>query len=534
MAAAAGLRAQLGRYHGVRRANSVGRLATVVAEEEEVVKEKTPAALQPAAVKQEPTSIGFLPSPAATSILLPAVKSDPSRLGFEIAPSLTVIVDSELGRLDARTEKPIRVKQEQTRDADSSDGDEPEMFEVDEIVGERKVGTEREFRVRWKGYRGEPDEFTWEPATPKEREVPELVARFRDREGGSTDVADVKCEPLPRATVRLGCDALAVVAELELHETEMHSSPDEREVQAEEKDNNEDEEDYEEIRRKNIERNNKRLAEVGVDTAKTALQRAATEPVAKKKKLRQRTPIDESQRRRSQRARSKPDRYSNAPDEDEGDDDWEEEEDEEEEDEEEAEEAGDEEEEEEEEEERVPARRQSSRRQAAKAAAGTSFNEASMTANAITGAKAAATVTTAPNKPSAAEIVTSQHRGVSWSKARGKWEARIMVDGKQRYLGYFTDESEAAQQYKRAAEAKKAGRPLPAALGRDTTKDTSQHRGVSWHQTIGKWQARISVDGKERHLGCFADESEAARAFDAAHRQHGRPEAHCNFKKRKR
>jgi hypothetical protein len=91
-----------------------------------------------------------------------------------------------------------------------------------------------------------------------------------------------------------------------------------------------------------------------------------------------------------------------------------------------------------------------------------------MTANATAGAKAAATVTTAPNKPSAAEIVTSQHRG------------------------------------------------------------------VSWHQTRGKWQARISVDGKIRHLGCFADESEAARAFDAAHRQHGRPEAHCNFKKRKR
>jgi hypothetical protein len=57
---------------------------------------------------------------------------------------------------------------------------------------------------------------------------------------------------------------------------------------------------------------------------------------------------------------------------------------------------------------------------------------------------------------------------------------------------------------------------------------------MSWHQASSKWRAQIRVDGQVRHLGRFAEEAEAARAFDAAHRQHGRPEADCNFKKRKR
>jgi hypothetical protein len=38
----------------------------------------------------------------------------------------------------------------------------------------------------------------------------------------------------------------------------------------------------------------------------------------------------------------------------------------------------------------------------------------------------------------------SQHRGVSWDKASGKWRATIRIDGKQRFLGSFAGEEEAA------------------------------------------------------------------------------------------
>jgi hypothetical protein len=43
--------------------------------------------------------------------------------------------------------------------------------------------------------------------------------------------------------------------------------------------------------------------------------------------------------------------------------------------------------------------------------------------------------------------------------------------------------------------------------------NTSGVAGVHWHKKTGKWIARIDVDGRRRHLGCFAtrDEAEWAR-----------------------
>jgi hypothetical protein len=54
---------------------------------------------------------------------------------------------------------------------------------------------------------------------------------------------------------------------------------------------------------------------------------------------------------------------------------------------------------------------------------------------------------------------------VSWHKGRGKWKAHIKVDGKKHHLGTFADESAAARQYKKAEEARDAGRPLPVGDG---------------------------------------------------------------------
>lgn len=44
---------------------------------------------------------------------------------------------------------------------------------------------------------------------------------------------------------------------------------------------------------------------------------------------------------------------------------------------------------------------------------------------------------------------TSKYKGVSWS--RGKWQATIKVNNKAKFLGYFTDEKEAAAAYNEAA-----------------------------------------------------------------------------------
>jgi len=48
------------------------------------------------------------------------------------------------------------------------------------------------------------------------------------------------------------------------------------------------------------------------------------------------------------------------------------------------------------------------------------------------------------NKSGAYANNTSGYRGVSWDKNAGKWRAQLTLDGKKRYLGYFTDAEEAA------------------------------------------------------------------------------------------
>lgn len=45
---------------------------------------------------------------------------------------------------------------------------------------------------------------------------------------------------------------------------------------------------------------------------------------------------------------------------------------------------------------------------------------------------------------------------------------------------------------------------------------SSRHKGVSWHRATRKWRATIKANGKSRHLGTFASEEDAARAYAEA------------------
>jgi hypothetical protein len=56
----------------------------------------------------------------------------------------------------------------------------------------------------------------------------------------------------------------------------------------------------------------------------------------------------------------------------------------------------------------------------------------------------------------------------------------------------------------------------------NTTKrrnNSSGFKGVFWHRRLSKWFAQITCNGKQRHLGCFADKESAADAYARAARE---------------
>lgn len=77
---------------------------------------------------------------------------------------------------------------------------------------------------------------------------------------------------------------------------------------------------------------------------------------------------------------------------------------------------------------------------------------------------------------------------------------------------------------------------LRAASHKDNIRNASLTRrsdtglkGVGYSQSRGKYRARIMIDGRDHHLGYFANAAEAGRAYDAAARAHFGQFASTNF-----
>ena len=111
--------------------------------------------------------------------------------------------------------------------------------------------------------------------------------------------------------------------------------------------------------------------------------------------------------------------------------------------------------------------------------------------------------------------------------------AQIMIEGKNRHLGYFEKEEEAAIDYARAVFKYKGQEalnnlrernssapaidladvppqlPIPKSDGH-VKEGASKYAGISFHKTNNKWQAKINIDGKTRHIGYYENEDDAA------------------------
>ena len=51
-------------------------------------------------------------------------------------------------------------------------------------------------------------------------------------------------------------------------------------------------------------------------------------------------------------------------------------------------------------------------------------------------------------------------------------------------------------------------------------KSSSRHKGVVFHKKLGKWQSQIRINGKQKHLGVFEHEDDAALAYNSAAKKH--------------
>ena len=116
---------------------------------------------------------------------------------------------------------------------------------------------------------------------------------------------------------------------------------------------------------------------------------------------------------------------------------------------------------------------------------------------------------------------TSSFIGVSWSKGSKKWQAQIKYNLKQAHLGYYLEDDAAARAYDSFVVTRKIDRRInfpnaKSAAGHTTTKvgKTSNYNGVCWDKWGRKWRAEIWHAGKNKYLGNFAMEVDAARAYD--------------------
>jgi hypothetical protein len=90
---------------------------------------------------------------------------------------------------------------------------------------------------------------------------------------------------------------------------------------------------------------------------------------------------------------------------------------------------------------------------------------------------------------------------------KGKWKARIVINGKIYSLGFFISEKEAAQVYQDACATLESN---PFWI---PPKIENIALGCSYKPRLKKWQAAIQLHGKSTYLGIYNTQEEAHAAY---------------------
>ncbi|KAG1664307.1 hypothetical protein FOA52_005705 [Chlamydomonas sp. UWO 241] len=127
---------------------------------------------------------------------------------------------------------------------------------------------------------------------------------------------------------------------------------------------------------------------------------------------------------------------------------------------------------------------------------------------------------------------SSRYLGVSWCTETSAWIVQLWdpQTKRQRRIGCYASEEDAARAYDCAAVqahgpgAKRiflgeAISKLPETVGEQKKqRSSSRYIGVSWSKTKSSWHVRLRdpASKRERHIGLFASEEDAAKAYDCA------------------
>lgn len=146
----------------------------------------------------------------------------------------------------------------------------------------------------------------------------------------------------------------------------------------------------------------------------------------------------------------------------------------------------------------------------------------------------------------------SKYRGVFWHSRGKAWVSSIMVNGKTTHLGYYDCEVEAARVYDKEAIRLKGvtcavnfpdsvehfgkNKDAPPLENKRSTRHErkraeriSKYRGVCWNKCNSSWKACIKIDGRNKHIGYFSSEKDAAKAYDAKAKEVRGDAAKLNF-----
>lgn len=114
---------------------------------------------------------------------------------------------------------------------------------------------------------------------------------------------------------------------------------------------------------------------------------------------------------------------------------------------------------------------------------------------------------------------TSGFKGVSFDSKSDKWRAYLIKDGDQLNLGFYTAKEDAAKAYNVKAvelfgEFALLNDVDHTGFKINTRKKYSDYKGVSFDKHNQKWTSTLIIKGKNKHLGRFDSEHDAARMYN--------------------